>query len=103
MNYRLTPHITEKSYTAASEANTTGRTFTFTVSKGMSKELIKKMVEAQFQVSVVDVRTIHLNGKVRRFRGTVGRTQDVRKALVRLQVGQNIPAFDLPTQSEGNE
>jgi len=100
MNYKLIPHVTEKSHLGAGEANANARTFTFVISKGMSKEMVKKLVEKEFKVSVVDVRTIHLPGKVRRFKGVVGHTQIIRKALVRLKPGENISAFDLPTQAD---
>jgi large subunit ribosomal protein L23 len=79
------PAITEKS-TMASEQNQV----VFNVAKKASKPEIKAAVEALFGVKVMAVNTLVRKGKIKRFRGTVGRQGDVKKAVVTLADGQSI-------------
>ncbi|TIN82850.1 MAG: 50S ribosomal protein L23, partial [Mesorhizobium sp.] len=79
------PAITEKS-TMASEQNQV----VFNVAKKASKPEIKAAVEALFGVKVTAVNTLVRKGKIKRFRGTVGRQGDVKKAVVTLADGQSI-------------
>lgn len=81
----LGPVITEKA-TALSEQNKV----VFRVSKDATKPAIKAAVEKLFDVKVVSVNTLVTKGKVKRFRNTVGRRSDVKKAVVTLVDGQSI-------------
>ena len=81
----VSPAITEKS-TMASEQNQV----VFNVAKKATKPEIKAAVEALFGVKVMAVNTLIRKGKVKRFRGTVGRQSDVKKAIVTLADGQSI-------------
>jgi Ribosomal protein L23 len=81
----VSPVVTEKS-TMASEQNQV----VFNVSKKATKPEIKAAVEALFGVKVTGVNTLVRKGKVKRFRGTVGRQSDVKKAVVTLAEGQSI-------------
>jgi large subunit ribosomal protein L23 len=81
----VSPSITEKS-TMASEQNQV----IFNVHKKASKPEIKAAVEALFGVKVTAVNTLVRKGKIKRFRGTVGRQGDVKKAVVTLADGQSI-------------
>lgn len=81
----VSPAITEKS-TMASEQNQV----VFNVAKKATKPEIKAAVEALFSVKVTAVNTLVRKGKVKRFRGTVGRQGDVKKAVVTLADGQSI-------------
>ncbi|CAM5357333.1 large subunit ribosomal protein L23 [Aquamicrobium terrae] len=81
----VSPAITEKS-TMASEHNQV----IFNVAKKASKPEIKAAVEALFGVKVTAVNTLVRKGKVKRFRGTIGRQGDVKKAVVTLADGQSI-------------
>ncbi|BCH16998.1 MULTISPECIES: 50S ribosomal protein L23 [unclassified Mesorhizobium] len=81
----VSPAITEKS-TMASEQNQV----VFNVAKKASKPEIKAAVEALFGVKVVAVNTLVRKGKIKRFRGTIGRQSDVKKAIVTLVDGQSI-------------
>jgi large subunit ribosomal protein L23 len=81
----VSPAITEKS-TLVSEYNQV----VFNVAKAATKPEIKAAVEALFGVKVTAVNTLLRKGKTRRFRGFVGRTQDVKKAVVTLAEGQTI-------------
>ena len=81
----VSPAITEKS-TLASEQNQV----VFNVAKKASKPDIKAAVEALFGVKVTAVNTLVRKGKVKRFRGTVGRQGDVKRAIVTLADGHSI-------------
>lgn len=79
------PVVTEKS-TVASEQNK----LTFKISPTATKKDVKAAVEAIFNVKVKKVNTINVEGKVKRFRGRPGQRQDFRKAVVTLEVGQQV-------------
>ena len=79
------PVVTEKS-TMASEANQV----VFDVAIDASKPEIKAAVESLFSVKVTAVNTLVRKGKLKRFRGYLGRRNDVKKAVVTLADGQSI-------------
>lgn len=79
------PVITEKT-TMVSEQNQ----IVFNVAKSATKPEIKAAVEALFGVKVKSVNTLVRKGKVKRFRGTVGRQSDVKKAVVTLVDGESV-------------
>lgn len=79
------PLITEKS-TLASEFNQV----VFKVAMWATKPQIKQAVEALFKVDVKAVNTLIQKGKVKRFRGEVGKRNNIKKAIVTLAEGQSI-------------
>jgi len=79
------PVITEKA-TMASEANAV----VFEVAIDAAKPQIKEAVEALFGVKVKAVNTTITKGKQKRFRGQMGRRNDVKKAYVTLVEGNTI-------------
>jgi large subunit ribosomal protein L23 len=79
------PLITEKS-TMASEFNQV----TFRVAMWATKPQIKEAVESLFKVDVKGVNTLIQKGKIKRFRGQVGRRNNTKKAIVTLAEGQSI-------------
>jgi large subunit ribosomal protein L23 len=79
------PVITEKA-TLGSEFGQV----TFRVPLTASKPEIKAAVEGVFGVQVTAVNTLVSKGKAKRFRGTVGRRSDTKKAIVTLAEGQTI-------------
>ncbi len=81
----VSPIITEKS-TMASEANQV----VFKVAKTATKPQIKAAIEQLFNVKVTGVNTLVRKGKVKRFRGTIGRQSDIKKAVVTLAEGHSI-------------
>ena len=81
----VAPAITEKS-TFLSEENKV----VFKVAINATKPQIKEAVEKLFNVQVLGVNTIVTKGKTKRFRGIVGRRNDVKKAIVTLAEGQAI-------------
>ncbi|MCC7268032.1 MAG: 50S ribosomal protein L23 [Caulobacteraceae bacterium] len=81
----LSPVITEKA-TLLSEQNKV----VFAVAHDASKDEIADAVEALFKVNVTKVNTLVAKGKTKRFRGRLGRRNDVKKAVVTLADGQSI-------------
>ena len=81
----LAPHITEKS-TMASENNAV----VFKVAGDATKPQIKEAVEAIYDKKVVNVNTINVKGKTKRWRGKPYKRNDVKKAVVRLEEGTMI-------------
>ena len=81
----LAPHITEKA-TVLSELNKV----VFKVAHDSTKDEIATAVEELFKVKVIKVNTLVTKGKVKRFRGVIGRRSDVKKAIVTLAEGQSI-------------
>lgn len=79
------PVITEKA-TMASEANAV----VFEVAIDANKPQIKEAVENLFGVKVKAVNTTITKGKVKRFRGQMGRRKDIKKAYVTLEEGNAI-------------
>ena len=84
------PVITEK----GSMERANGR-YVFRVSPSSTKIDVKKAVEKIFNVSVKDVNTICVKGKVRgAIRGRVGVTKSWKKAYVTLKAGQKIQTLE---------
>jgi large subunit ribosomal protein L23 len=81
----LSPVITEKA-TNISEHNQV----TFRVPLTATKREVKAAVEGLFNVKVTAVNTIRVMGKVKRFRGRLGRRSDYKKAVVTLGEGSRI-------------
>ena len=79
------PIITEKA-TMASENGAV----VFEVAMDANKPAIKEAVEELFGVKVKAVNTTITKGKVKRFRGQLGRRKDVKKAYVTLEEGNTI-------------
>jgi large subunit ribosomal protein L23 len=82
----VAPHITEKTALAMQNNNQ----YAFRVRRDAKKTEIKQAVEAMFEYKVAGVQVANDPGKDRRFGKRVGRTQDWKKAYVRLADGQAI-------------
>jgi large subunit ribosomal protein L23 len=85
INVLVAPHVTEKTALAMQNSNQ----YAFRVRRDASKPDIKAAV-LMFKVKVQSVNVVNETGKTRRFGRTVGRTQDSKKAYVRLAPGQTI-------------
>ena len=81
----LGPVITEKS-TQGGEHNQV----TFRVRQEATKPQVKAAIEGLFGVKVKAVNTLNQKGKVKRFRGRLGKRNDVKKAIVTLEEGHSI-------------
>lgn len=81
----IRPVITEKAVSGQEKL-----AYTFQVALDANKKDIKFAVEQLFPVKVKDVRTLRVKGKYRRYRMTVGRRKDWKKAIVTLAEGYRI-------------
>ena len=81
----IKPIVTEKSSLGA-EYNQ----ITFQVNKVSTKKEIKLAIENIFQVKVKKVNTSIVKGKLKSFRGSLGKRSDYKKAFVTLEEGQTI-------------
>ena len=86
INTLLAPHITEKTSLAMQNNNS----YSFRVLRESTKPEIKAAVELMFGVKVANVNVVNETGKTRRMGKGQGRTQDIKKAYVRLAPGQTI-------------
>jgi large subunit ribosomal protein L23 len=86
MNILLQPHVTEKT----SRAQQLGNQYTFRVRRDANRTEVRAAVEFMFNVKVAGVQVVNEPGKTRKFGRTTGRTQDWKKAYVRLASGQSI-------------
>lgn len=84
------PLVTEKSSIGREEQNLV----TLAVDPRANKHDVKRAVEALFDVSVVEVRTMRMPRKSRRVGKFVGRKPEWKKALVRLAEGQMIEFYE---------
>jgi large subunit ribosomal protein L23 len=86
----LRPVISEKS-TLETERNN----YTFAVARDANKFLIKAAVEAEFKVTVLDVRIVSVRPKQkRRGRKTMGTVPGWKKAVVSIKPGDKIELFE---------
>jgi large subunit ribosomal protein L23 len=83
------PLITEKGTDRQAQMNQ----YTFEVSTDANKNEIKEAVELAFKVTVTDVHTMNVRGKMRRVGRHRGYTQSWKKAIVTVQHGQTITDF----------
>ncbi|HWV45694.1 MAG TPA: 50S ribosomal protein L23, partial [Nitrospira sp.] len=97
----ITPRATEKAYAQSQE-----NVYVFNVPMTANKQQITAAVEAQYDVTVVNVKTLVQSGKAVRFSrgknrypGTTTR-KDTKKAYVRLADGNSIKVFDVPAEAE---
>ena len=84
------PIITEKSALLAEKA-----VYTFEVAKDANKVEIKKAIEEIFEVKVVAIRTVNVHRKPKRMSRYEGFKSAYKKAIVRLEPGQTIKAFEV--------
>ena len=81
----LKPLVTEKA-TQLSEYNK----MVFAVPVNASKLEVKSSIEKIFSVKVKTVNTIILKGKLKRFKGILGKRSNLKKAIVTLAPGNTI-------------
>ena len=71
----------------------TERTLCFEVAAEANKVQVKAAVEKMFKVKVEEVRTMNLEGKMRRRGKFSGYRPDWKKAYVKLKTGQKLPEY----------
>jgi large subunit ribosomal protein L23 len=82
----VAPIVSEKATQLAEKTNAV----TFKVLQDATKLEIKSAVELMFKVEVKGVSVINTKGKAKRFGRSMGRRDNVRKAYVTLQPGQEL-------------
>jgi large subunit ribosomal protein L23 len=85
----IRPLITEKS----THQQQTRNAYAFEVHSEANKHQIKDAIEKQYQVKVLDVRTMTRKGKPRRSRFKVTTTSDWKRAIVVLDENSRIDLF----------
>ena len=68
--------------------------YSFQVDRNASKPQIKQAVEEIFNVTVTNVHTMNMRGKMRRRGMKIGYTSDWKKAIVTLVEGDRIELFE---------
>jgi len=86
MQVLLAPQISEKATYIAEKHEQV----IFRVASDATKPEIKAAVELLFKVEVEAVQVANVKGKVKRFKGAVGRRKGWKKAYVSLKPGQEI-------------
>ena len=81
----IKPVVTEKA-TKLSEFNKV----VFEVASKSNKNEIRGAVEKLFSVKVKSVNIINIKGKVKRFKGVLGKRNDIKKAVITLEEGNTI-------------
>jgi large subunit ribosomal protein L23 len=84
----LAPVVSEKSYSLIDQ-----NAYTFRVHPDANKTEIRQAVEQIWGVKVVSVNTVNRKGKSKRFRYTVGKRQDTKRAIVKLAPDDKIEIF----------
>ncbi len=84
------PLITEKGTELKNQANH----YLFEVARDANKIEIKRAIESLFRVKALQVRTISVQGKVKRVGRYVGRTPNWKKAVATLKEGDSIEFFE---------
>lgn len=82
----IRPHVTEKSMGSLQHQNA----YTFVVDGRANKIQIREAVEKIFNVRVKKVNTHVRKGKRRRFRMSMGKKPDLKKAIVTLEENYRI-------------
>jgi len=83
------PHSSEKCHAYVQEHNT----YIFEVDCQASKTDIRAAVESIWNVKVMDIRTVNMPSKLRRYGRIQGRTNRWKKAIVRLAKEHAIEAL----------
>ena len=86
MQVLVAPIVSEKATMIAEKTNSV----TFKVLQDATKYEVKAAVQLMFKVDVKAVAMVNIKGKTKRFGKSVGRRDNLRKAYVTLQAGQEL-------------
>ena len=86
MQVLVAPIVSEKATMIAEKTNSVA----FKVLQDATKYEIRAAVELMFKVDVKAVAVLNIKGKTKRFGKSVGRRDNIRKAYVTLQPGQEL-------------
>ena len=84
------PLITEK----LDRAREKQRQYSFVVDRDASKHDVARAVSTLFKVTVEDVRTCIMRGKIKRIGKSMGKRPNFKKAFVTLKEGDKIELFE---------
>jgi large subunit ribosomal protein L23 len=84
------PLLTEKGTRLKEEGNQ----YLFRVERTANKIEIKRAIEQLFKVTVLEVRTARVRGKIKRLGRFQGRTSDWKKAVATLKEGDSIELYE---------
>ena len=82
----IEPHVSEKT----TLLNQNSGQIAFKVRSDSNKKQIKRAVEEMFDVKVSSVKTVSVKGKKKRMGMRSGKTNDWKKAYIKLAEGQNL-------------
>lgn len=85
MQVLIAPVVTEKTSLVSESGQVV-----FKIAPDATKMDVKRAVQNLYGVTVERVNTVNITGKTKRFRGILGKRNDIRKAYVRLKDGDNI-------------
>lgn len=93
----IIPRVSEKAY-AMSQAPG-AKTYVFEVPLSANKHTVARAISAEYEVTVVNVRTVLVKGKTKQSyrkgsRPITGRRSDIKKAYVTLKEGNSLPIFE---------
>lgn len=86
----IRPIVTEKSMKLNGQDNK----ITFEVAKGANKTQVAMAVKEIYNITPVKVNIVNVRPKTKRMGRYVGKTNAVRKAIVKLPEGQDISLFN---------
>ncbi len=86
----LRPLLSEKGTRLKEEANQ----YLFRVARTANKVEIKQAIEQLFRVTVLQVRSVRMQGKVKRLGRFQGRQPNWKKAIVTLKAGESIELYE---------
>jgi len=89
-SFKILPLITEKSLNLARQNNK----YTFLIESKVNKSMLKKAIEKMFNVSVLKVRTMNYQKRVRGLTKIKSVRPRFKKAIVEIKEGQKISIFE---------
>ncbi len=93
-SFLVAPHISEKaSMLQEVHEGGNGPSYVFRVANKSNKQLLKKAIEARYDVNVVSVRVINTSSKEVRRGKVVGHKPGYKKAIITLKLGDTIEQF----------
>lgn len=83
------PRLSEKASRLAK-----GSKYVFQIAPGANKVTVKRAVEREYKVRVVQVNIVNTQGKRRTFGNRAGKLSAIRKAIVTLKAGEKISGME---------
>jgi len=87
--------VSEKSFSDATKGK-----YTFIVDKNASKDLVAKICENLFNVTVLTANSMNYNGKIKTTKRIKGKRADFKKVILTLKSGDKIDLFETETAED---